>query len=271
MFRLRDHIVSLVAVFLALGLGIIIGTGFSEDMLVTQQRLLIEQLTSDFQLMRQERSQLQANIQALTRDLSLWDQYHQALYPHIVAGALNDKKIALIYHATSIPQDLLTLLQDAQAELCSVIGIAEKTVLGTETKNVGRALASLTAAGSCSEAEEKQLADFLAREVITIDIQLAARPDTLLLLVGERQALDQRMLTELSQCCRQGSINLVGLEWSSIKNSWLTELKKQGFSTIDNVDTVFGQYSLLSVLQGSSGNFGIKQAAEEFIASFQGG
>ena len=47
MYHLRDHIISLVAVFLALGLGILIGTGLSDDMLVTQQRLLIERMTEE--------------------------------------------------------------------------------------------------------------------------------------------------------------------------------------------------------------------------------
>ncbi|HZK25427.1 MAG TPA: copper transporter [Oscillospiraceae bacterium] len=268
MFRLRDQIISLVAVFLALGIGIIIGTGLTEDMLVTQQRLLIDQLTSDFQLMREERSQLQANVQALTQDLSLWDQYHQVLYPNIVAGVLSDKNIAVVAHAASIPPNLLTLLQDAQAMLCSVIRIEDRTVLGSDTKNVGQALGTLTMAGQCSQVMEEQLADFLAKEAIKIEIQPTAKPDTLLLLVGERQDLDRSLLAEMTEVCQQAGVTLVGLEWSNVKNSALTELKQQGVSTIDNVETVFGQYSLLSVLRGSSGNFGIKQAAEEFIAIY---
>lgn len=268
MLRLRDHIISLIAVFLALGLGIIIGTGLSEDMLVTQQRLLIDQLTSDFQLLREERSQLQASVQSLTRDLYLWDKYHQALYPNLVAGVLEAKNIAIVYHATTMPPNLLTLLQDSQAMLCSMMQISEKSVLGADTKNVGKILGTLTVEGQCSEEMAAQLADFLAREAIKIEIQPTAKPDTLLVLVGERTNLDQKLMTELLGVCQQAGIELIGLEWSNIHNSWLTELKKQGISTIDNIDTVFGQYSLLSVLRGSAGNFGIKQAAEEFIAIY---
>ena len=267
MFRLRDHIISLVAVFLALGLGILIGTGLSEDMLVTQQRLLIEQMTDDFRSMREERNLLEARIQALNRDLYLWEKYQQALYPAIVPGFLEERNIAIIYHGTGLPQGVLSVLQDAQASFVSIVHVEAKEKLGTSIKGSGKCLIDMLA-GKAVSSDMPGLDGLIAGKLITVESEVSEKPDTLLLILGEKETVHVEFLREVIESAKQESISLVGLEVSDVKNSVLGELKDNGASTIDNVDTVFGQFSLLSVLRGTSGSFGVKELADEFIATF---
>ncbi|NLZ92903.1 MAG: copper transporter [Firmicutes bacterium] len=268
MFRLRDHVISLVAVFLALGLGIIIGTSISENMLVTQQRLLIEQMTNDYRSLREERMQLEASLQSLTRDLYLWEKFQEALYPNLVKDALKEKKIAIIYHATSIPQGVLSMLQDAGTVICSVIQIEDVATLSGKTAGLGKILSTMLIKESLSEEMNAQLMPFLERQEVKIEIEPLERADAVLLLCGEQGQIDKKLLQEIVQLLRDEAITVVGLERSDVKKSCLGELKSWGISTIDNVETIFGQYSLLSVLRGCAGNFGIKEAADELIATF---
>lgn len=268
MFRVRDHIISLVAVFLALGLGILIGTGISNDMLVTQQRLLIEQMTKDYRTLRQERVEMEARVQSLTRDLYLWHKYQEALYPGIVTGVLDGRKIAIVTHDSEIPQGVLAMLRDADAQLCSIVRIETGAAAGKDTAGLGTILAALATGGNVAGDGRELMEWALSSGTVRVELQEPHKPDTVLLFLGERIAADKSLLDELVQGLDQQGIILVGLEWSAVRDSVMGELKRLGISTIDNAETVFGQFSLLSVLRGSTGSFGLKQEADEFVATF---
>ncbi|NLP36800.1 MAG: copper transporter [Firmicutes bacterium] len=268
MFRLRDHIISLVAVFLALGLGILIGTGLAEDMLVTQQRLLIEKMAEDFQSLNQTRKELEAQIQKLHQDLYLWEKYQEALYPLVVEGVLAQQKIAILHHDTSPPPEILEMLEDAQAEITAVIGLEGKNFTGENLVQAGETLAELILGGDPGSELPELLPVLMAKEAVQIDKYFAVRPDHVLLFLGEREKIKSELLSALVATLQNENVSLVGVETSEVKNSCLKEIKKTGASTIDHADTVFGRYSLLSVLQGNAGSFGLKETADEFIATF---
>ena len=64
---------------------------------------------------------------------------------------------------------------------------------------------------------------------------------------------------------KQNNIPIIGVEQSIVKYSYIDTYKRQKISTIDNVDTMIGHYSLIEVLQGNYGNFGIKPSANRLI------
>lgn len=264
MFRFRDHIISLVAVFFALGLGILIGTGMSDDMLLKQQRLLIEQMTQDARTLREERKALEAQLQSMSRDLYLWEKYQEVLYPGLVTGALDGHIISIVCHAADIPEKLLEMFADAEAEICSIITVDRRGLTGDRT-GLGAALAAL-ATGTLDNTDHRSLLDrYLLEETITVRERTVKQPRTVLILLGGRDKTDVKLVEEMIRQLDQEKLTVVCLEWSVVSDSVLGDLKALGVSTIDNIDTVFGRFSLLSVLRGSPGNFGIKPAADQFI------
>jgi hypothetical protein len=267
MFRIRDHIISLVGVFLALGVGILIGTGLSDDMLVKQQRLLIDQMTMDVRTLREERSALETRLQIINRDLYLWEKYQDALYPGMVAGALEEKNIAIVCQGADIPPGVLRLLQDADATLCSVIFIAEGRTIGANPAELGEALAALAGNRPLTAKMSEALQPYLDEKVLRYETYARQSPHAVIFMLGEREHTDSRLVEETVKSLGHDLI-LVGLEWSHVQESVLESLKAAGMSTIDNAETVFGQYSLMAVLRGSAGNYGIKAAADDFIANF---
>ncbi|HHX74432.1 MAG TPA: copper transporter [Firmicutes bacterium] len=268
MLRLRDHIISLVAVFLALALGILIGTGFSEDMLVTQQRLLIDRLMLEFSDLRAEQHRLEAQIQEQKRDLNLWEQYREALYDMQVPGSLAGRKLALVCHAAELPETVLTLLADAGAEPVAVLRVAEKRAGGQAAAGLGRAVCSLLAAGE-AEGQAQMLQELQQDGRLSPELLLPERADTMLLFLGEKERVDTVFVQELAAAAADCGLPLVGLENSGVKKSALETVKAAGMSTIDNAETVFGQFSLLAVLQGVPGNYGIKAGADAFLPVFR--
>ncbi|EEG78306.1 copper transporter [Dethiobacter alkaliphilus] len=263
MFRFRDHIISLVAVFLALGLGILIGTGLSDDMLVTQQRLLIEQMARDQRSLREQAQAMEAKVQSLTRDLYWWEKYQEALYPNVVSGLLRDKPVSVIYHGTNLPQDVLGVLRDAEADVCSIIRVEGQEELAY-AEGLGLALAMSLTEGN----KHDKLDSYLAEGRIFLEYYSPNPPQAVILMLGEQEMVEKRLLEEMIETFNHEQVTLVGLEYSEVEDSVLESLKEAGLSTVDNVDTVFGQFSLLSVLRGSAGNYGIKSAADQFIADY---
>jgi len=59
----------------------------------------------------------------------------------------------------------------------------------------------------------------------------------------------------------------VGIELSTAANSYMGLYKKQKISTVDNVDSIIGQTSLIQILTGREGNFGIKETADSLMPS----
>ncbi|MBS3887073.1 MAG: copper transporter [Dethiobacter sp.] len=268
MFRIKDHVISLVAVFLALGLGILIGTTLSDEMLITQQRLLIEQMTKEQKGLREERRAMEARLQTVVHDLSLWKKYQEALYPILVSGALTGKRVSVIVHGAEMPPGVLEILRDADAILCNLIRIRERQALNDTASGVGAALAALTANELLTAEMEESLAPFLADERILLEQLDRGKPDAVILVLGELEFTDKRLVNELVAGLPQDRFTVVGLEWSSVRASLFGQLRAAGISTIDNADTVFGQVSLLAVLRGNAGNFGIKSSAEQLMANF---
>lgn len=268
MFRIKDHIISLVAVFLALGLGILIGTSLSDEMLITQQRLLIEQMTKEQKGLREEQRAMESRLQIVNHDLSLWKKYQEALYPILVDGALTGKRLSVIVHGAEMPPGVLEMLRDADAILCNVVHIKERQALNAATSGLGTALVALAANELLTAEMEKSLASFIADGRILLERLERGTPDAVILVLGEQEFADKRLVNELVAGLPRERFTVVGLECSSVRASLFEQLKAAGISTIDNADTVFGHFSLLAVLRGSAGNFGIKPSADQLMANF---
>ncbi|MEA4883425.1 MAG: copper transporter [Clostridia bacterium] len=87
---LRYHVVSLVAVLVALGIGILLGASMAGDEgLAGQQRALIDQLHSDFARLARERDDLAWELGASLK-------YAEETMPYIVQGRLAGKTIAIV-------------------------------------------------------------------------------------------------------------------------------------------------------------------------------
>jgi len=268
MLRFKDHIISLAAVFLALGLGILIGSGMGDDMLVKQQRLIIDQMSRDFQALREETIQLEAQIRLLNRDIYLWEKYQEALYPAMVSGALAGKKTAIIKYGAKVPDGLTQILEDAGVITTSLLSID----LGRDWKGpatlLGGALAELVGGNPLSGPEKETLDEKLLGGRIHLPNRQAGVPDMVIILVGNEKYVNAELVKTLCYRLAEANLPVVALESSDIQDSLLGAFREFGFSTIDNVDTIFGQVTLLSVLAGRTGHFGIKQGTEQFVVPF---
>lgn len=89
MIDFRYHLVSLIAVFLALAVGIVLGAGPLRD-------TIAETLTGQVQDLREDRERLRAELETAQGDVNERSTYLEESAPVLLAGALTDQRVAVV-------------------------------------------------------------------------------------------------------------------------------------------------------------------------------
>jgi len=85
----RYHIVSLISVFLALAVGIALGAGPLKE-------TIGDTLTGQVKVLRAEKDSLRSSLDASTAELADTNSYVAAAAPGLLAGALTDRRVAVV-------------------------------------------------------------------------------------------------------------------------------------------------------------------------------
>ena len=107
---LRYHLGSLVAVFLALGIGILIGYSLfgKEGLLEKQQQQLVDELEVRFMRLKDEREQLEANLARLAQELEQDRNLIRSIQPLLIGERLSGNDILLVVTGTAVEEDCIT-------------------------------------------------------------------------------------------------------------------------------------------------------------------
>ena len=121
MIDFRYHLVSLISVFLALAVGIILGAG-------PLQGAIGETLTEQVDALRAERTDLRTELDATQTALDGDERYIEAAGAQLVTGSLQDQRVAIV-QLGEVPQDeadgVLNQLTTAGANVVSTSVLTE--------------------------------------------------------------------------------------------------------------------------------------------------
>jgi hypothetical protein len=115
----RYHLVSLIAVFLAVALGIIIGTTALNEPILTDIKKQVSALEKDKRSLEDRTKQLQTQ-------LNTSDAFDEAVAPALVGGALSGSRVLLVVTDDAVSQDIVD-------QVSTLVGTAGGTVSGTLT------------------------------------------------------------------------------------------------------------------------------------------
>jgi len=113
----RYHLVSLIAVFLAVALGIVIGT-------TALNAPILEDLEGEVAALAEDKRELETQTQELQAQLDTGDAFETAVAPALVAGSLTDRSVLLVATGEDVPTETVE-------ELSTLVGQAGGTVAGT--------------------------------------------------------------------------------------------------------------------------------------------
>lgn len=280
MYNLRYHIASLVAVFIALSVGLLLGTVVAERGMITDQT---SELVADLQARFDEISAQNAELEAgLARDRA----FAEAAVVPLTAGQLSGRNVAII--ASTGRVDGVSAVADAVASAggTSFTVTLEQTALGLyETEPEGLAgLLQLqgTEIALPGPALEQQVSDALVAEWragadqpftqllsgtgrLSIESSAStATVDAVVVMGSDEGGCDPFALALGKSMITAGGLAL-GAEASPTEGGCASVCAAEGLSAVDHMSTAQGRFSLVWILAGrAEGYFGIGEGAEAF-------
>lgn len=289
MIDIRYHIASIVAVFLALGLGILIGsTIVGDNLLVDQQKKMIDRLEDQFDVLRNREEDLLAENQHKTNLINNYENYSQALLPMLVKDKLPGFQAAIVVTGdVEVPASLFNTLNSAGVQVSSRTVVLTKMNLeepalrkkldefygleaGSKADTVRQYLAASVAAVISGQADGDMIQFLQDNGLVKISGNTTVPVNGVIMVGGANQLsanfADSFDLTLIRDFNRTG-IRVYGVEPSTVTYSYMGEYQETAISTVDNIDQSTGQISLVYSMAGEPGHYGIKETAQKFIPS----
>jgi len=289
MIDIRYHIASIVAVFLALGLGILIGsTIVGDNLLVDQQKKMIDRLEDQFDVLRNREEALLADNEHKTNIINNYENYSQALLPMLVKDRLPGFQAAIVVTGdVEVPASLLNTLNNAGAAVSSRTVVLTKMNLeepalrkrleefygleaGSKADTIRQYLAASVAAVISGQADGDIIRFLQDNGLVKISGNTAVAVNGVIMVGGANQlsanfanSFDLALIRDFN---RMG-IRVYGVEPSQVTYSYMGEYQETAISTVDNIDQSTGQISLVYSMAGEPGHYGIKETAQKFIPS----
>jgi hypothetical protein len=288
--EMRYHVASLVAVFLALGLGIVLGANLGRTVNIHMEK----QIDRLEQMYQKNRVDLQAALQAKENELEIANQFQKAIIPNLIANRLLGRRIAIIRTNDSIHfnyvKGFYNLLRQAGAEVTSITTMAK--VLNINDPQFKTELLNAFDIGMI---QDKDIYPAIATRVIQIisqgqgSFQLMFLQnkelvqlwgdynrgyiDTLIFFGGgmtpesnHQLEIDQPLLDAARKI---PGITLVGVEPSFCTQSYMRVYQMRCQGTVDDIETSPGELSVVLLLaSGKRGFYGIKDTARRLMPEF---
>jgi hypothetical protein len=274
MYNIRYHIASLVAVFLALSVGLVLGSIVVERGTIDRQReALVTSLQKEFVGLNAENKALKAQVSADSEFLN-------ALVPYVIAGSLTDRTVLVLVNEGRA--DGLSSAQDAisaaggdsvvvlmQAEGFGLdrpeVSAAAAKVLGVAADDA-RLLESVTAslAAEWSAPGPRPLTEALSAVGVlgAEDLPKDSGVGGLVVLAAWEKKADVAALGVASAMLKSGVV-AVGGEQLSSSTGVAQAFAAAGLSAVNDLGSPRGEYSLARVLTGEvEGFFGVGTAPD---------
>ncbi len=274
----RYHAASLVAVFVALAVGILIGVGLGSDVISGTAKDLEDSLGSDLDEKRQQVADLEAQLDEQ-------GQFGRLTYPALVDGRLRGQEIAIVALGDIDDQltgEIRSALTAADATLSEVAVVREppdSDALAGVVRGGGRnGLSREEAFERAATASGRQLVrggDRFNELRPTLLTRFSGEPGGVDGVVVVRDQPDDMSPRESDQTdalesgliagMRETGATVVGAERSDADPSSIAFFDENQLPTVDNVDQLPGRVALVYILGGTEGDYGVKETADGLL------
>ncbi|MBN1192292.1 MAG: copper transporter [Coriobacteriia bacterium] len=285
MYNLRYHIASLVAVFLALAVGLLLGTIVAERGMITDQT---SSLVADLQRRFDELNATNDDLKlGLERDAA----FSEAAVPPLVAGRLSGNSVAIL-----VGTDRADGLEPAMSAVAQAGGSAFTLTVGMPALGLDKAEPEGLAAyfqlrgvemAPPGEALEKQVAEALVAEwrsgagsplmellvsngLLGIEGASAAHSASAVIVLGNGEEGCDPFVLEVARAMAAAGGAAVGVESTPVEGGVASVCDSEGLSAVDHIGTPQGRLSLVWLLSGrASGYFGSAPAADAYFPEIE--
>lgn len=270
MLDFRYHALSIVAVFLALGIGIVLGATLGDSVVSQANKDVRSSLRGDL-------LDALARARKATDQIAQRDRFDTAAFPYIAGGKLRGRRVAIV-SSGALPQevensarnavkdaggtiDSLSQL-DAQPDLVALgnsLGGGFR-LLGTapsQLRPLGRRLGTqLVRGGRVPRKLQDAFPDAFNGDYRGADAVVFYRTN------DDRDNNSKTFESAVIEGLRSSAVPVVGAERTETDPSQISYYVDAGLSTVDDIDIPPGRIALVLTLTGRRGDFGFKKTAE---------
>src|ERR1700742_872712 len=278
-YSARYHATSLIAVFLALAVGILIGAEFGGDALTQTRKNLENSLVGNLQDAR-------SHVEDLNGELGNANEFDEKVYPVLTRDRLQGQRIALIAFG-NLPGEITSAVEDALgptgAKLVGV-GVVREPI---DTSGLSDELSATRFSELATDPEQmNELGTGVGRQiVIGGTLPEVVRGSLFSHASGEFGALDGAIVvrsqpegmgpvqrstanaleTSMLKGITATRVPTVGVESTETEPSSISFFQANELSSVDDIDTTAGQVALVFSLLGREGSFGVKSSADRLL------
>jgi len=278
-YSARYHAVSLVAVFLALAIGILIGAEFGGDALTNTRKNLERSLTGNLQDERERADELNGK-------LARSDEFASRVYPALVRERLAGKRIGVVALG-DLPGDTSAAIEEALGptgahlvgigvlrepiDLSGLGGVLSKTRFAKIRRNeetlaefgtgVGR---QLIRGGNLLDRVRSHLFSRASGNFGGLDGVIVVRQTP-----EEMGPVQRSKASTLESALIAGMTAtrapVVGVETTTAEPSSVSFFAGNDLASVDDVETPAGKVATVFALLGAEGSFGVKGSADRLL------
>jgi hypothetical protein len=278
-YSARYHTASLIAVFLALAIGILIGAQFGGDALTNTRRDLEHSLVGNLQDARSRADELSA-------ELNRSNEFGERVYPVLTRNRLAGRRLAIVALG-GLPGDLTGEVEDALgptgAKLVGV-GVVREPV---DVNGLGGDLAQTRFGDLRTNPDAlSELGTGLGRQLVlngtlpeVVRGQLFSRAsgsfgglDGVIVVRDQPEDMgpvQRSRASQLESALMSGitatRIPAVGIEATTTEPSSISFFQSNDLSSVDDTDLTAGQLALVFGMLGAEGSFGVKGSADRLL------
>ncbi|HTR74433.1 MAG TPA: copper transporter [Solirubrobacterales bacterium] len=278
-YSARYHATSLIAVFLALAVGILIGAEFGGDALTETRKNLEHSLVGNLQDAR-------SRAEDLDGELGNAEEFDEKVYPVLTRDELQGRRIGLIAFG-SLPNEITSAVEESLAPTGAKlvgVGVVREPV---DTSGLQAALSDTRFSEVATDPEQmNELGTGVGRQiVIGGTLPEVVRAQLFTHASGEFGALDgvivvrdqpegmgpvQRSTANALETSMLKGITAthaptVGVEATETEPSSISFFQSNDLSSVDDIDRTAGEVALVYALRGAEGSFGVKSSADRLL------
>ncbi len=286
--NMKYYIVTIGAIFIALGVGILVGFNLNYDQALSkQQSEVLESFNTEFDDLKEKNKNLQSEIEVLNGDIDKVREYIDKNLDVLTKDVLTDKNTGIILTTENhdYSEEIEKLIENANGTVSFNIvikdNISDEEKLADLSKNLNKTFKSsqdvinyiVSSLGSTKGYDQLYaLEDLGVIKINNVDEKKYQDYDSVVLLgeltgkdVKEKFSAKEKLILD---GLKEENKYLVAVSQSDSNNEILKLYSENNISTIDNINEGIGKISLTTLLKNQNivGNYGTSDLAKDLIA-----
>ena len=284
--NMKYYIVSIGAIFIALGMGMLVGFNLNYDQEMSKQQAnIISDLDKKFDNLKEKNDTLEEDLAKITEEYNKSIEFIDANFDKILVNELLDKNIGVIStnQSEDYTKDIEETIVKANGNIAFNIAIKNtiydekkleevSTKLGLEIKDANDIVTYILDSLNSTDAKVK-LASLEELELIKVnDINNEYMSYDSVVLAGgsdsktskdDFEKIDKFLISKL----KEEKKSVVGVQKSTTTNSYIELYSNEKVSTVDNIEQKSGKLAMVMLLKDSNilGNYGILDTAQSIL------